>query len=230
MLVNNSKDRGWEELLELLANESRRRILHLLTKKPCYVSEISYALRMAPKVVLEHLEKLERAGIIRSYEEGRRRYYYIDKTFNISITISPHRFAVEVLNEESGGLQKTFSEVASMMNRKAGKELSEVFEKLKEMERAFRLLQKDVSDRIDELIDRMIAELDRMRIDEVSKIVLYAMIKGLDTPEKISQTFGLPYEDVNLALMRLEKSGLVSRFEEGGVVKLKLRWRGDGHE
>ena len=230
MLVNNSKDRGWEEIIELLANESRRRIIHLLTKKPCYVSEISYALRMAPKVVLEHLEKLERAGIVRSYEEGRRRYYYINRTFNISITISPHRFAVEVLGEEGHDFQKTFSHVESLMSRKASKELSDVFERLKDMERAFRLLQKDVSDRIDELIDRMITELDRMRVDELSKVVLYAMIKGLDTPEKISQTFGIPYDDVNLVLSRLEKNGLVERVEEGGVVKLKLKWRGDGYE
>ncbi|NOY11668.1 MAG: metalloregulator ArsR/SmtB family transcription factor [Archaeoglobi archaeon] len=230
MLVNNSKDKGWEEIIELLANESRRRILQLLTKKPCYVSEISYALRMAPKVVLEHLEKLEKAGIIRSYEEGRRRYYYIDRTFNISITISPHRFAIEVIGEQDGDLQKTFSEVAALMNRRAGRELSEVFERLRDMERAFRMLQKDISDRIDELIDRMIVELDRMRLDEISKVVLYALIKGLDTPEKISQTFGIPYEEVNLALTRLEKSGLVSKVEDGGVVRLKLRWRGDANE
>ena len=80
------------EVLDILGNESRRRILSLLAQKPCYVSEIAYCLKMAPKVVIEHLEKLEKAGIVKSFEEGKRRYYYIDKCFRLEVTLSPYRF------------------------------------------------------------------------------------------------------------------------------------------
>jgi len=59
-----------ETIMDILGNESRRKILELLSRKPCYVSEISYYLGMAPKAVLEHLDKLVKAGVVASFEEG----------------------------------------------------------------------------------------------------------------------------------------------------------------
>lgn len=49
-------------LLDLLGNENRRRILRLLSHKPCYVTEISEYLGVSPKAVIDHLRKLEDAG------------------------------------------------------------------------------------------------------------------------------------------------------------------------
>ncbi|WP_048091567.1 ArsR family transcriptional regulator [Geoglobus acetivorans] len=218
MLVRNSNDKDLGALLELLANEGRRRILELLTKKPCYISEISYSLRMAPKVVLEHLEKLERAGIVRSYEDGRRRYYYIDRTISISITLSPHRFKIESV-ERSGDMSEVFRDLREMFEQSINQNSRDLFEKLSKMEKAFRDIQRDISDRIDELIDRMILKIDETLTEDLEKIVLYGLIKGLDTPEKISRIFGIPHEEVIAVLNSLEKRGLVARMEDDGVIR-----------
>ena len=53
-------------LLDLLGNENRRRILRLLARKPCYVTEISEYLGVSPKAVIDHLRKLEEAGLVES--------------------------------------------------------------------------------------------------------------------------------------------------------------------
>jgi len=60
-------------LLDLLGNENRRRILRLLATKPCYVTEISEYLDVSPKAVIDHLRKLDEAGLVESTTDDHRR-------------------------------------------------------------------------------------------------------------------------------------------------------------
>lgn len=230
MLVRKGDDKQWENIIEALANESRRRILQLLTKKPCYVSEISYALKMAPKVVLEHLDRLEKTGLIKSFEDGRRRYYYIDRSLNISISISPHRFDVDVIEEKIRDLEKEFTRIKSLLERSADKSLMDAFERLRKMEKMFCMVQKSIAEGIDELIDRFILRLDRLDISNIDRVVLYAMIKGVERPDMISQMFGLPYDEVLSSLMNLEKRGFVERVGSGNGMVFRIRKGGGVYE
>ncbi|WP_408959311.1 metalloregulator ArsR/SmtB family transcription factor [Natrinema sp. 74] len=81
-------------LLDLLGNENRRRILRLLARKPCYVTEISDYLGVSPKAVIEHLRKLEEAGLIESrVDDQRRKYFHIARNVRLEVTVSPYGFA-----------------------------------------------------------------------------------------------------------------------------------------
>ena len=223
MLVRKSDDKHWEEIIEALANESRRRILQLLTKKPCYVSEISYALKMAPKVVLEHLDRLEKTGLIKSFEDGRRRYYYIDKSLNISISISPHRFDVDVVDENVSDIEREFDRIKSLLEESAQRSLVDAFERLRKIEKIFCLIQKSISEGMDEVMNRLISRLDSLDVSNVDRIVLYALIKGVERPDKISQMFGLPYDDVLSSLSNLERRGFVERVVEGDRLMFRIK-------
>ncbi len=227
MLVNGKKDnRKIEEFLELLGNESRRKIIELLTKKPCYISEISYSLRMAPKVVLEHLEKLEKAGIVKSYEEGRRRYYCINKAISINITLTPHRFNISCYEEKECKSGDILAEIKSFLNELNSFEKSfDLFDKISEVEKSFRALHGEIIERIDKMIDKMILELDRLLDEDIDKVVMYGIIKGLNTPEKIAQIFNLPYDEVAERFEALEKRGMIIREERNGRIYWKLVWR-----
>jgi len=224
MLVNNDKSKI-DGLLEILSNESRRKIIELLTKKPCYVSEISYTLRMAPKVVLEHLEKLEKAGIVKSYEEGRRRYYYIDKTLNINITLTPHRFSITYHEDKEGDVKNFISEISKIFNELNNFSGTDLFEKMNKIERSFRALQREVIERFDRIIDNMIVKLDEMLEEDIDKIITYSLIKGVNTPEKIAQIFNIPYEDILSRFEKLERKGLVVREKKNGRIYWKFVWR-----
>ncbi len=85
-------------LLDILGNENRRKIISLLAGRPCYVSEISGKLGLAPKVVLGHLELLENAGIVESCAENdrRRKYFSITASTHLEIAVSPHTYAVRM--------------------------------------------------------------------------------------------------------------------------------------
>ena len=84
------------ELLDLLGNENRRRILRLLARKPCYVTEISEALGVSPKAVIDHLRRLERAGLIESRtDDQRRKYFHIAQNLRLEVTVSPYAFGMK---------------------------------------------------------------------------------------------------------------------------------------
>ncbi|KDE58240.1 MarR family transcriptional regulator [Halostagnicola sp. A56] len=81
-------------LLDLLGNENRRRILRLLARKPCYVTEISEYLGVSPKAVIEHLRKLDEAGLVESrVDDQRRKYFHIARNVRLEVNVSPYGFA-----------------------------------------------------------------------------------------------------------------------------------------
>ena len=96
------------ELLDLLGNANRRRILRLLARKPCYVTEISEYLGVSPKAVIDHLRKLESAGLIESrVDEQRRKYFYISRGFRLEVAVSPYDFGTKSAYPASSGLDLT---------------------------------------------------------------------------------------------------------------------------
>ncbi|MFC6787738.1 ArsR family transcriptional regulator [Halobaculum halobium] len=83
-------------LLDLLGNENRRRILRLLSHKPCYVTEISEYLGVSPKAVIDHLRKLEDAGLIENHTDDRRRkYFHIARDVRLEVNVSRHGFGTK---------------------------------------------------------------------------------------------------------------------------------------
>jgi ArsR family transcriptional regulator len=81
------------EFLDLLGNANRRRILRLLAQKPCYVTEISEQLGVSPKAVIDHLKKLEDAGLVESRTDDRqRKYFSISQHVSLEVTVSPYEF------------------------------------------------------------------------------------------------------------------------------------------
>ncbi len=205
-----------EVLLEVLGNESRRKILSLLSKKPCYVSEISYSLKMAPKAVLEHLDKLEKAGIVRSFEEGRRRYYCIDKSIRIEVTIAPHLFETSVVTGINGmDVEKTVSEAKKVFNiefEKAGMpELSNAVKEIERIQQNISRIQGMINSRINEVFEKIAKEINECVEDELERAVMIGIAKGAKNAMEVAEQFGLPYRDVEETLKRLEKKGVISR-------------------
>jgi len=96
------------ELLDLLGNANRRRILRLLARKPCYVTEISEYLGVSPKAVIDHLRKLEDAGLVESrVDEKRRKYFSISRALRLEVSVSPYDFGTKSAYPASAGLDTT---------------------------------------------------------------------------------------------------------------------------
>jgi len=213
------------DVLDAIGNESRRKILELLAKKPCYVSEISYCLGMAPKVVLEHLEKLERAGIVKSVEDGRRRYYYIATNIHIEVTISPHHFEVSIQEGEReldliDALQEIEERLRLISNTGSVSEIYRALRIAEEIREKFSEIQIAVAARLNEMIEELLDEVERIASDDLERLVLLGIIKGLRTPVEIAEHFRIPFKEVEEALNALNMKGIVKkeRINNGEIV------------
>jgi len=95
-------------LLDLLGNENRRRILRLLARRPCYVTEISEYLGVSPKAVIDHLRKLDDAGLVESrVDDQRRKYFSIARNLRLEVNVSPYEFGTKSAYPASRSLDMT---------------------------------------------------------------------------------------------------------------------------
>jgi ArsR family transcriptional regulator len=72
------------------------------------VTEISEYLGVSPKAVIEHLEKLEGAGLVESrVDDRRRKYFHIARNVRLEVNVSPYAFGTKSAYAASKGFDVT---------------------------------------------------------------------------------------------------------------------------
>lgn len=121
------------KLLNLLGNPTRVKILALLSKSPMYLSEITRVVGVTQQAVIRHLRELENAGLIKSYAiqnplGPNRKYYEINHSLHLNITIGPEDFnaflhpladekQLNKENESAKVIETRLKELISAINR-----------------------------------------------------------------------------------------------------------------
>ncbi len=77
--------------VEIVGSKARLQILHRLSERDMYVSEIMDSVGLDGKTAKHHLNILEREGIVSSRKEGRRKYYSLKRKVIVKISPSPNR-------------------------------------------------------------------------------------------------------------------------------------------
>ncbi|WP_456367921.1 ArsR family transcriptional regulator [Thermococcus sp.] len=147
------------KLLDILGNETRRRILLLLTRRPYFVSELSQELGVGQKAVLEHLRILERAGLIEGRVEkiprGRpRKYYTIKRGFRLEVLLTPYSFGTEMYEPKKPRKTEEYVQAKELIKS------TEPFET--KIDELLRFLE-EIERRVDEAL-RMKQELEEVRL------------------------------------------------------------------
>jgi len=91
--------KSMDKVLQIVGNETRRRILTLLSEEPQYISQIAKKLDVTQPAILKHLSLLQKAGLIESFWRknplgAARKYYKISDSVGIEIAINPNGFRV----------------------------------------------------------------------------------------------------------------------------------------
>lgn len=87
------------EFLRIVGNETRRKILFLLSEEPHYILQLSRELNVTQPAILKHLGILEKTGLVESFKGkskrgADRKYYKIRDNINLQIVIGPEEFKV----------------------------------------------------------------------------------------------------------------------------------------
>ncbi len=128
-------------LLDVLGNDTRRRILQLLADEPRYFIQLSKELGVSQQAVLKHLEILERNGFITSYEQEssfpapKRKYFQLNLSCVLEVGIT--RDAVQFVFQDIPRLDRE-----DQVEEKELKALSKKVRDVVEEEEPIELLQQ----------------------------------------------------------------------------------------
>ncbi|WP_222919772.1 metalloregulator ArsR/SmtB family transcription factor [Natrinema sp. SYSU A 869] len=207
-------------LLDLLGNENRRRILRLLARKPCYVTEISEYLGVSPKAVIEHLRKLEEAGLIESrVDDQRRKYFHIARNVRLEVTVSPYGFASKSAYPANNTFDITtcrhLSLDVSWDDTDDLNDLLIALEDLERLENELSLAQRWVQGRLCDVLDDI---SDTVGAGPESRIYADLLASVRAEPKsvgKLSEDIDAPREVVAELLEVMADNGVVRRTERG---------------
>ena len=211
-------------LLDLLGNENRRRILRLLAQKPCYVTEISEYLGVSPKAVIDHLRKLEEAGLVKSRtDDQRRKYFHISRNLRLEVSVSPYKFGAKSAYPANPSLDCTrcahisVDLPASDEEADGVDELASQLSLLEELENELSLAQRVIHGRITDVLERL-GERVGADADADSRFfaeILAALADGAETANEVASEIDAPRGAVEDALRSLADRGLVH--QRGGT-------------
>ncbi|WP_224449157.1 ArsR/SmtB family transcription factor [Haloprofundus salilacus] len=213
-------------LLDLLGNENRRRILRLLSHKPCYVTEISEYLGVSPKAVIDHLRKLEEAGLVESRtDDQRRKYFHIAQNVRLEVNVSPYGFGTKSAYPASPTLELTGRcshlsiDAEPRQNGDDLESLAREFGRLETIENELSLAQRWVHGRMTDVLDRL---NERIGTDADSRFhakVLAAVAGGATSTLAVAKEVGAPPEVVEQVLDALSERGLLAQRNDKWTVQ-----------
>lgn len=205
-------------LLDILGNENRRRILRLLARKPCYVTEISEYLSVSPKAVIDHLRKLEEAGLVESRtDEKRRKYFHIARNLRLEVTVSRHGFGAKSAYPASPDLDLTRCHYLSIdgVTLDGGdgdvNALADELAELEALERELSLAQRWVQGRLADAREDLAEELAADGREGLYAEVVAAVAGGAADPAAIAQRVDAPEDVVEGALAALAERDVLER-------------------
>ena len=222
-------------LLDLLGNENRRRILRLLSRKPCYVTEISEYLGVSPKAVIDHLRKLEEAGLVESHvDDGRRKYFSIARNLRLEVNVSPYEFGTKSAYSASTNLDITSWRHVSLhvgheandtnSTREDGEtpglsSLAADLEQLERLENELSMAQRWVQARLTETLDRISAHFEGVDGRFYGDLLRH-LAAGPATVETLARRVDAPPDVVSDALEGLAVYDVIER--DGDRWKLSI--------
>jgi ArsR family transcriptional regulator len=219
--VARHRDDAVGPLLDVLGNETRRRILRILANEPRYFIELSRELRVSQQAVLKHLAVLENRGLISSYAgKGRgapaRKYYRLSKALYLTVGITGDVVGMQLLDVTEESSRKETVRLGGLSDD------VEKIERLADVGQVATLAEtvlKEVRGQVSDLQRRMMALLAlRQRVmrrvhevaggisDPLERRILFSVLGSSDitTVEDLSAELGVREREVRDAIGTLE--------------------------
>ena len=204
----------FDDILQLLQNPTRRKILEVLSREEHYPLQLSRTLNTSQQAISKHLNAMESKGIVISKRSKSdkggppTKIYTLNREFSIRIDIGPALFEAEVdildpveaedYMQMKGKLQK-YEDVDYLKSKM--RVISGIEEELGDLERKRRILLKIKENTFREAYNFIHDNFDDYR----ERIILYYVIRtGTTDPRKIAKHLRMRDEEVAGLLKGLE--------------------------
>lgn len=204
------------QLLDILGNENRRKILHLLASRPCYMSEIAERLDVGAKAILGHLELLERAGLIEAnVDEQRRKYFHITDNLRLEVFVSPYSFEVEITTvalsapKEYSAAKEAITGLKSLCGQ-----IQEFMEQRNRVMQEYQKIQGNIT----EVMGHYMDAIEDVAEDKIEAEILYALLKGPMNNRLLSMQLGIPEYVIEEYVSTMERKEILKRDENNYII------------
>ncbi len=195
------------QLLDILGNENRRKILHLLASRPCFMSEIAERLDVGAKAILGHLLLLEQAGLIEAnVDEQRRKYFHITDNLRLEVFVSPYSFEVETTTIAfSVPKHHAKSDKAITGLKLRYGEVQELMEHRQQVLHEYQEVQANLTEAMGQCMDA----IEDAANDNIEAEILYALLKGPMNQRALSMQLEIPEYMLEGYLKRMAEKEMI---------------------
>ncbi len=182
------------QMLDILGNENRRKILQLLSNRPYYVSEISGRLGVGPKAIINHLSLLENLGLIKSHvDDQRRKYFNIADNMRLEVSLSPHSYNVSMhtiqVDTDHRDLRQYYENIFETKSAHTSKiflELCHKIEELKSKQEELEHQQQELQAKYTRIMEVCVRAIEEIADDPLESEILHTLIKDEQTAASLS--------------------------------------------
>ena len=182
-------------ILDILGNETRRKILGFLSEEPMYFNQLSRKIGVGQQAVLRHLQALQDSGMINSFGEKSelgapdRKYFRVNTSFVLTISLSEDNFSinnqkiVESRQKESNKYYERFDSTP----KDTGRALPHLQEVLAAAEEEMSALEDRLNDlrALRQLILQRLHEMGNDTFDDFERKVLYRIVE--ESPRSLAE-------------------------------------------
>jgi ArsR family transcriptional regulator len=184
-----------EAILDILGNDTRRRILAALADEPMYFNQLAKEVDVGQQAMLRHLDALEKGGLIETYAEKsdfgapNRKYYKLSSAFTLTVSLSQDDFLItnKTIEESPNKDSKRYYKKLDSMPKDAGAAISLLQDSLFEIDKDIAGLELQLSDlrALRQNILRRLHEIGSDRFEEDERKILYMVVR--ESPETVGE-------------------------------------------
>ena len=219
-MSHNTQEIG--QLLDLLGNNTRRRILESLTNEPKYFIQLSKEIGVSQQAVLKHLFLLENFGFIESFKAKSnlaapdRKYFQLNRSVYLSIGITGNSMEIKMENIKGPNKIKAKNNMAIENKEGSIKKDEEITDILKNTKRKLELIAKRMQELEDEKIHLLkekqhILEITHQVIresleEDLARRILYSNLisREITDIEKLSEILNTREKEIKIIVKSLE--------------------------
>jgi ArsR family transcriptional regulator len=184
-----------DAILDVLGNDTRRRILAALADEPMYFNQLAKEIDIGQQAMLRHVEALEKIGLIETYAEKsefgapNRKYYKLSSAFTLTISLSEDDFSIT--NNKIAALPDKKSrkryESLDSIPEEAGAAVSLLQDSLEKVETGISELELKLNDlrALRQNILRRLHEIGVDKFEDDERKILYLMVR--ESPQTVAE-------------------------------------------